>query len=244
VSTGYRPRMYDAYVRSNEGEAAVGTAADLRGRRPYLEQLVRRHFPADRSARIIDLGCGAGALLNVARELGYQHLAGVDVSPEQVARAHAAGLGDVRQGDLVETLSASPDGGFDTVICFDVIEHFTKDELLPFVDQVRRVLRPGGRWIIHVPNGGSPFGGLVRYGDFTHELAFTTTSLQQLLAASGFASVRCYEDVPIPHGLKSAARWVLWHGVRAALRVWVAAETGRTDHGVFSQNLLAVAQTA
>ena len=241
MSTACRARLYESYVRSTQGAAAVGVAADLVPRRPYLQRLIRQHFPVERETRILDLGCGAGQVLLVAKELGYQQLSGVDISPEQVLRAHAAGLHEVRCGDLMETLRATPDGSYDVVLSFDVIEHFTKDELLPFLDEVHRVLRAGGRWIVHAPNGGAPFGGMVRYGDFTHELAFTPSSLRQLLTTAGFQSVACFEDEPVPHGVKSAARWAIWKGVRTMLRVWVAAETGSLDRGVFSQNLLAVA---
>lgn len=128
------------------------------------------------------------------------------------------------------------------VIAFDVIEHFTRDELLPFVDEVHRVLKPGGRWIIHVPNGESPFFGSIRYGDMTHELAFTRTSLAQLLLASGFTEMRSFEVQPVVHGAKSALRWLLWRGFRSLLRLYIAAETGDAGGGhIFSQNLLAVA---
>jgi SAM-dependent methyltransferase len=73
-------------------------------------------------------------------------------------------------------LNERPAGSLDAVIAFDVLEHFGRDELIPLVDAVHRVLRPGGRWIIHVPNGESPFFGSIRYGDLTHELAFTRQS--------------------------------------------------------------------
>ena len=36
-----------------------------------------------------------------------------------------------------------------------------------------RALKPGGRWILHTANAESPFYGRVRYGDITHEQAFT-----------------------------------------------------------------------
>jgi hypothetical protein len=124
-----------------------------------------------------------------------------------------------------------------------VIEHFTRDELLGFVDQILRVLRSEGRWIIHTPNGESPFSGRMRYGDLTHELAFTRTSICQLLHSSGFSKVQCFEDAPVPHGLNSAIRWVVWKVIRSGLRVYLAVETGDTaGDAIFSQNFLIVAE--
>jgi hypothetical protein len=92
-----------------------------------------------------------------------------------------------------------------------------------------------------VPNGASPFAGVSRYGDFTHELAFTPESITQLLLASGFRSVACYEDAPVVHGIKSALRALLWRVLRQAMLAWLAIETGARAPAVLSQNMLAVA---
>lgn len=238
----YRTRIYNRYVQARAQPLAPPTLAELAPRAPSLRRLVAAHFPADRHAAVLDVGCGHGALLHFAREAGYTNLRGVDGSPEQVVAARRLGIEGVEEGDLRETLAAQADASLDIVVAFDVIEHFTRDELLPFVDQVRRALKPGGRWIIHVPNGESPFFGAVRYGDLTHELAFTRTSLNQLLLSSGFGEVRCFEDAPVVRGAKSALRWLLWRGFRGVLRLYNAAETGDTSKAhIFSRNLLAVA---
>lgn len=192
---------------------------------------------------MLDLGCGHGALLHFAREAGYTSLQGVDGSSQQVEAARRLGIAGVEEGDLRAVLSAQPDVSLDVVVAYDVIEHFTRDELLPFVDEVRRVLKAGGRWIIHVPNAESPFFGAVRYGDLTHEMAFTRNSLAQLLLASGFSEVSCFEDEPVVHGGKSALRWMLWKGIRSLLRLYVAVEAGDAGGAqIFSRNLLAVAR--
>jgi len=93
---------------------------------------------------VLDLGCGHGALIYFARRAGYTNTRGVDGSPEQVAAARRLGIEGVEEGDLLATLASQADGSLDVVVAFDVIEHFTRDELLGFVDQVQRVLRPGG----------------------------------------------------------------------------------------------------
>lgn len=242
TSFSYRNRVYGCYVKAREEELAPATVAGLMPRAPLLRQLVRRYFPENRDAQVLDLGCGHGAMIYFAREAGYRNVRGVDGSPEQVEAASRLGIKGVVQGDLRDVLREQADGSVEVIIAFDVIEHFTRDELVPFVDEVYRVLCSGGRWIMHVPNGESPFCGRMRYWDMTHELAFTRTSLTQLLLSSGFSSVRCFEDTPIVHGLKSAARWLLWKCFRSMLRLYIAAETGETSKSqVFSQNLLAVA---
>jgi SAM-dependent methyltransferase len=238
----YRGRIYSQYVQAREKSLAPTTLAGLAPRAPYLRRLVQLHFPPEKDATVLDLGCGHGALLQFAREFGYHNVRGVDGSPEQVAAALRLGIEGVVEGDLSEMLNSQMDASLDAVVAFDVIEHFTRDELLPFVDEVHRVLKPGGRWIIHVPNGESPLFGSIRYGDLTHEMAFTRTSLNQLLLSSGFESVHCFEDTPVVHGVKSALRWVIWKGFRSILRLYLAAETGDAggDH-IFTHNMLAVA---
>ena len=238
--TAYRGRLYARYL-SNRSEAP-DTLDGLQPRAPYLRKLIRDHFPPDRDAAIVDLGCGHGALIHFARQAGYHNLEGMDGSHEQVVAAKRLGIDGVREGDLRESLAAMPDASRDAVVAFDVIEHFRKDELLSFVDEVRRVLRPGGRWIIHSANGESPLFGRIRYGDFTHEMAFTRESISQLLLSSDFQRVECFEDAPVPHGVKSSVRWFLWKGIRGGLRLWLAVETGDSGrNAIFSQNLLAVA---
>jgi 2-polyprenyl-3-methyl-5-hydroxy-6-metoxy-1,4-benzoquinol methylase len=234
----YRARLYSSYVRTHIGEKSLEHR--LTSRAPYLNRVVQAYFPPQRSANILELGCGNGALLYLAQRAGYSNLRGIDVSEQQVAEAHKLGIDFVRQGDLMETLARSADESVDFVIAFDVIEHFSKRELLGFVDQVRRVLHKGGQWLLHQPNAASPFFGRIRYGDYTHEQAFTVSSITQLMLAGGFHSVACYEDVPVVHGAKSMLRYILWRFIRIALRLYLAAETG-TSREIFTQNFLAVA---
>ncbi len=236
----YRARLLAHYVSTH---ASVADAvAGLERRRAYLDRLVREHFPADRTASVLDLGCGHGAILWAARRAGYGNLAGVDASPEQVAAAQKLGIEGVRQGDLKGALAATSDASQDVVILFDLFHYFAPGEQMALADQVRRVLKPGGRWILHVPNGEALFGARMRYWDYLATGAFTRASLGQVLRACGFAQVACFEDMPAVHGAVSAARWLAWKLVRGLARFALAAETGETGaEAIFSQCLLAVA---
>jgi SAM-dependent methyltransferase len=181
--------------------------------------------------------------LYFAREAGYRNITGVDISAEQVETAERLGIDGVAQRDLFEALRCLENESQDAIVTFDVIEHFRKEELLIFIDEIFRVLRKGGTWILHVPNGGSPFFGLILYGDFTHELAFTRFSVEQLAFTCGFRQVVCCEDAPIPHGIPSSIRWVGWKIVRFLLRVWLTVETGSTgSECILSQNFVVAAK--
>lgn len=237
----YRERIYGQYVQAASASLAPDTVAGLAPRRAYLTRLIAEHFPADRGAAILEVGCGHGALLHFAREAGYTRMEGVDGSPSQVAAARRLGIAGVREGDLRDALTATAPASLDAVVAFDVIEHLERDELIDVTDAVQRALKPGGRWIVHVPNGASPFAGIVRYGDLTHELAFTPESLSQLLFSSGFRAATFHEDTPAGAGAKGIVRRLLWRLVRTGLRAYIAVETGATAPIPLTQNLLAVA---
>ena len=242
--TDYRKRFYDRYV-STKGSSIVSidpSILELNARAPIFRKIIREYFPSDRTSLVIDIGCGQGSFIYYMREAGYKCVSGVDCSPEQIAAAKQLGIDEVCEGDLMETLSLLPNESQDVLISFDVIEHFTKNELTLFADEVFRVLRKSGRWIVHAPNGESPFVGAVLYGDFTHELAFTSVSITQLLRTSGFSKIKCYEDAPIPHGFKSSIRCGIWWLIRRMLSFYLSVETGRGGaERIFTQNFLTVA---
>lgn len=235
-----RDRIYGQYVASSGEASKINSLADFESRRSTLEYVVDSYFPSDKAAVVIDLGCGHGALVHFARQRGYVAVRGVDVSPQQVSLAAHLGIEGVIEGDLSTTLATLPEESVDVIVAFDVIEHFTKSELIDFVDAVRRVLKKGGRWIIHAPNGASPFVGAIRYGDFTHEQTFTRSSLEQLMLASGFSRVQCYECAPRAHGFKSVIRVLAWKLARLAMQFAVTAETGELRGSILTRNLYAV----
>jgi cyclopropane fatty-acyl-phospholipid synthase-like methyltransferase len=240
--TSYRERLYKSYVDARESPIAPESIQGLNTRASALRRIIRRFFPENHNAVILDLGCGHGALVHFAHEAGFHHTSGVDRSPQQVEAARRLGISGVQEGDLVEALKSRADSSHDLIVAFDVIEHLTKDELVVLTDEVRRVLRVGGKWIIHAPNAESPMFGRIRYGDFTHEQAFTRGSISQFLLSSGFGDVVCEEDAPHPHGVMSLGRWLLWKAIRGVLRAYLAVETGSSERrGIFTQNLVAIA---
>lgn len=238
----YRERIYGSYVSARETSLAPQHPEGLSGRERYLRRLIKRYFPPDRTASIFELGCGHGALLYFAHQAGYTNLEGVDGSQEQIEAARQLGIRNAVCGDVFAALEKRPDASLDAVVAFDFLEHFTRDEAIQLVDEVFRVLKADGKFITHLPNAESPMFGRIRYGDLTHEMAYTRTSLTQLLLSSGFSDAECHEDTPIPGTWKGNIRWLLWKMIRGMLRMYMAAETGDTGRrAIFSQNFLCVA---
>ena len=80
----YRDRIYPNYIKARNLPLAPDSLEGLLPCSSYLRNLFRKHFPADRSVEVLDLGCGHGALIHFARRAGYTNTRGVDGSPEQV----------------------------------------------------------------------------------------------------------------------------------------------------------------
>jgi len=91
--------------------------------------------------------------------------------------------------------------------------------------------------VARVPNAGSPFGGLIRFGDLTHESWFTVRSLRQLTLATGFRDLVVAPCTPHRHGAKSAARAIVWSVASAGMKVAIAAETGVLRGNIVTQNM-------
>jgi SAM-dependent methyltransferase len=239
--TEFKARLYERYLTQHVRFTAESVQNALAQRGPYLRRMIATCLPQERSVKILDLGCGYGAILHFLREAKYLHLAGADVSAEQVELARHLGLENVHCQEIEAFLEAVPDNTYGVVIAFDILEHFTKPDLLALMEKLHRVLAPGGRLIVHVPNGEGLFSGTVFHGDLTHELAFTRSSLRQLAGAASFRVLGVKEDVPIAHGLRSLVRLLIWRVGSFFLRLMAVAETGEgLRDKPMSQNLLDV----
>jgi SAM-dependent methyltransferase len=191
---------------------------------------------------ILDGACGNGSLVSWLHSCGYGNATGVDLAPEQVDVAKSLGIVGVEQGDFRDRLRGSS-GTFDLVILRDVLEHFSKEDILAVLDDVALALKPGGSLLLHVPNAESPFFGRIRYGDFTHETAFTPSSLEQVLRACGYARIDIYPSEVAATSFRSRVRLVLWRLLAGIYRSMVFVEVGRRP-SVVTQNLLALATTS
>jgi 2-polyprenyl-3-methyl-5-hydroxy-6-metoxy-1,4-benzoquinol methylase len=144
----YKERFFARYVSTHTGHRdGAATLVQFRQRATYFQQRWSAFFPQQHNVRIVDLGCGNGALLWWLQSSGYRHAEGVDVSAEQVAEAQRLGVRNVTQGDLQLYLNQRPDT-YDVIVMRDVLEHFTKAEMLSNIPIVKgsslRTLSPVG----------------------------------------------------------------------------------------------------
>ncbi len=162
---------------------------------------------------LVDIGTGRGELLALAVQSGAARAVGLEYSEAAVALAHRTlDAQGVRAEVLLADARAVPlgDGVADLVTLLDVVEHLSADELDRALLEARRILRPGGRLLVHTfPNRliydvtyrlmrlavpdrrrrwpADPRGELERT---MHVNEQTRGSLRRALRTAGFARVR------------------------------------------------------
>lgn len=111
-------------------------------RRRLADVEARRSPPGD----LLDVGCGTGAFLALARERGWR-VTGTELSGYACRAAEAQGIRAVR-GEVWE--AGLPAASFDVVTCWHVIEHVADPRRV--LEELHRLLRPGGRLLLATPN--------------------------------------------------------------------------------------------
>ncbi len=149
------------------------------GRRRIIKSFIERVCATLKREhpRILDIGCGTGANLEMLAPFGETE--GVDVSTEALAFCRERGLQNVRQGEA-EHLPYE-DGSFDLVTALDVVEHLDDD--VAGLREMRRVLRPAGRALLFVPAFMFLWG--VQDDVSHHRRRYTRAGLKRVVRAAG-----------------------------------------------------------
>lgn len=153
-----------------------------RVRREMVHDIVGRYFPGRHDLRILDVGCGAGALLSELAQ--YGEVTGIDMSPKAVAFCRERGIQNVSVSSAEHI--AYPDRVFDVVLVLDVLEHIKDDHAA--VREMCRVLKPGGVAIVFVPAFMFLWGVTDVLSE--HHRRYTLPGIESVFTAENFAIVR------------------------------------------------------
>lgn len=138
------------------------------------------------AGRALDVGCGRGRTLRALMEAGWT-VVGVEIDPASAAEARARGL-TVHEGALED--QRFDDASFDLVTLFRVLEEMPRPH--ETLREIHRILRPGGRLIVSVPNFGKLQEHLfgkewLHVKEKRERYFFDERSLHRLLETTGFA---------------------------------------------------------
>lgn len=229
-----RDEVLARYISTSQGIHRQASSVEVSAFVATHKRYLRDWIPSDPMGRWLDLACGQGQLLRLAVSLGYSDVEGVDLSDEMLAGARRDGL-KVRQGDVFETVRAAPSGHYSVISCFDIIEHFPKEQGYELLREIFRILKPGGILVTKTPNAYTPWGMAITYNDLTHEAAYTESTLLQLGSLVGFSAGDVREAGPVPLSMAGTVRTVLWRLIRLSYQFVDIVETGRCRSRVYTR---------
>lgn len=189
------PVEYYGRYWSEEGYRPCGSL------NPVFKRFLEKHVPS--SAHCLDLGCGDGGTAGLWLSEHAAEYVGVDISRSAIDAARALGL-DAR---LIDDASVLPfgDAEFDVIVCSHVLEHLFAPQRA--AAEALRVLRPGGVFLVAVPNVAYwrrrlELGLLARWNPFGDTLStrepwrdphirfFTAKTLGWMLEQASFTDIR------------------------------------------------------
>jgi len=208
----------------------------------YFKHRILPHMHKNKDAAILELGCGYGRYLRDLEKLGYSDISGIDISEEQVSYAkEKLQLKNVTHGDALEFIKNSQKK-YDTILMLDVMEHLSSDYALDLATEIFRCLKPGGRFILQVPNAMCPLQPLL-YADLTHRQAYTSISMKQLLISAGFNDIHTKSLPTIVHGFKSLIRRGIWNVFfNPLIKFYLITTCGELMGNIYTPNILGIAK--
>lgn len=137
-------------------------------------------------AKVLDIGCGRGVLLGPLADRGFE-VSGVEIN--ESATLGADPRAEIRIASRLEDAQFET-GSFDQIIIWHVLEHI--EDPAHTLDECRRILRPGGRLVVAVPNFSSLQARWSGPAWFhldapRHLYHFPLAALERLLRDHGFA---------------------------------------------------------
>ena len=175
--------LLDALYASFEDQFRGSTEEISRRLQVYLPFLKGAQITGD----VLDIGCGRGEWLQLLRSEGIE-ARGVDRNRVFIETCRSSGL-EVVEEDALHYLRSQPDNSLSAVTAIHFVEHVPFEELIAVVDEIRRILRPGGLLIAETPNPENFMVGSCNfYADPTHRNPIPSETLKFLLESRG---LRC-----------------------------------------------------
>ena len=176
---------------------------DEKPKTAYPKQLMRHLFHdllRVRQGVVVDVGCGRGDQVLALEELGFD-VTGLDRDPP------LEGLGKHYRCDVTCDPFPIADEFADVVFSKSVIEHIYFNNLAHYMNEMLRILKPGGHLIISTPDWR--YCWKTFYDAYTHCTPYTHRALWQLFSVYNLKDIRTYCLVPLPSTWHSRAMRLL-----------------------------------
>jgi predicted TPR repeat methyltransferase len=205
---GYVTALYDQYAPKFE----VSLVGELGYRGPaLLLEAVLATCSAQRKPaffhRAIDLGCGTG-LAARAFAAHTDEIIGIDLSPGMIQQARATGLySELEVADAAAGLTHRPDASADLILAADMMIYL--HDLAPLIDEVGRVLKPGGLFAFTAETHdgeGVILGAGLRYAQSEAHLRGLLSDAGLVLDHVDLGSIRNEREMPVPSLVMVASR--------------------------------------
>ncbi len=173
----------------------------------WLTDFKTDYIPPGTPGRALDVGCAGGNFLTKLRENGWR-AEGVELMSEPANVARSRGF-EVSEGTLEE--AAFPEETFDAVFASMVFEHLHEPRTT--MQEVDRVLKPGGWFVLTVPNFACweryVFGGYWRGLELPRHLQhYTPRLLRGLLGEHGFDRIRVVHQRNLNNIIATIGLWL------------------------------------
>lgn len=176
-------RLYLAFENAQRGDSQ-----EIRQRLSvYLPSLAEQHYNTQQYP-MLDIGAGRGEWLSLLREQGYR-VKGVDLNAAMIKMCKSAGF-EMEHADALTYLQNLPANSLSMVSAFHLIEHLPFVSLVKLVEEIYRVLIPGGMIILETPNPENIIVGThTFYMDPTHLKPIPPSLAHFMLEHFGFFNV-------------------------------------------------------
>lgn len=161
----------------------------FRGTPEHVKEGLKVYLPllkdAGITSDILDLGCGRGEWLELLRAEGWQ-ARGVESNRAMIENQRDQNL-EIVQADALAHLRGLSTNSLRAITAFHFVEHVGLGELVDLLDEIKRVLKPGGLLIIETPNPKNLVVGACNfYSDPTHHKPLFPETLDFILKHRGF----------------------------------------------------------
>jgi|ERR1041385_3294810 SAM-dependent methyltransferase len=180
--------------------------------RAVVWKVVAEHLASwiPQSAHVVEIGAGYCEWIN---NVAAARRGAVDVWPD-IARYAGPGV-EAKVLDASCELLTLGASSFDAVLASNILEHFEPGVASSVVDDIGRLLKPGGRLVVVQPN--FRYAAKHYFDDYTHRSVFTDISLPNLLRAHGFRIDRVQARF-LPYSMRGSRLPIRSWTVRAYLR--------------------------